>query len=70
MHISAGLIKRERERKRHMLTHYMLRERDSEGEDNTQKFIGMERDRDTERTRVNAKRERTTARGNDRNDRQ
>ena len=41
---------RERERKRHMLTHYMLRERDSEGEDNTQKFIGMERDRDTERT--------------------
>ena len=48
MHISAGLI--ERERKRHMLTHDMLRERDSEGEDNTQKLTGMERDRDTERT--------------------
>ena len=43
-------IDRERERKRHMLTHYMLRERDSEGEDSTQKFVGMERDRDTERT--------------------
>ena len=30
-----------------MLTHYMLRERDSEGEDNTQKFIGMERETET-----------------------
>ena len=48
MHISAGW--RERDRKRQIVTHYMLRERDSEGEDNTQKLKGMERDRDTERT--------------------
>ena len=41
---------REKDRKRQMVTHHMLKARDSEEKDNTQKWKGMERDRDMERT--------------------
>ena len=44
-------VHKQRQRKKHMLTHYMLRARGViAGEDNTQKLKRMERDRDTEMT--------------------
>ena len=49
-HAYKSRMDRERDRKRHIVTHHMLRARDSEGEDGTQKLKGMKRYRDMGRT--------------------